>query len=105
MNWALKSGGWKSHRLSAIDAADNDQKLLALPNLFQAGTKLPGLYRSEEPESSRRTSRPELACLASWKRLLFNSQKIDSKRLATFNGGRCWCSLARPTAWAHSLID
>ena len=26
MNWALKSGGWKSHRLSAIDAADSDQK-------------------------------------------------------------------------------
>ena len=106
MNWALKSGGWKSHRLSAIDAADNDQKLLALPNLFQAGTKLPGLYRSEEPESSRRTSRPELACLASWKRLLLNSQQIDSPSgwllLMEDDVG---ASLARPAAWAHSLID
>ena len=78
MDWALQQGGWKAHRLNAIDATDRRQHLLPLPNLFQAGTPLPGLYLSEEAQPKRITRRAELACLASWKRALVHAKQINS---------------------------
>ena len=76
MNWAINQGGWKASRFSAIDAADRRQRLVAIPNPLRAGIPLPGLYRAEEADSMRITSRHELACLASWKHLLIKAKKL-----------------------------
>lgn len=106
MTWALQNGGWEACRCKAVDANDISQRLLAVPNPFAVGTPLPGLYLREEAEANRRTNRAELACLASWKRLL-----IKAKGIGTSSG---WvllmeddvgASLATPEDWAHSLID
>ena len=106
MEWALKNGGWKSHRFIAIDAEDKNQHFLALPNLLKGGTRLPGLYRIDEAKKRRLTSRSELACLASWKHLLLSAEKVttpsDWLLLMEDDLG---ASLAKPEAWAHSLLE
>lgn len=106
MEWALQQGGWRSHRLTAIDAQDPRQRLLALPNPLQAGTALPGLIRSQEAEPRRRTSRSELACLASWKQMLLAATRITcpSGWLLLMEDD-LGSSLAAPEAWAHSLLE
>jgi len=106
MEWALDRGGWRAHRLTAVDADDSHQRLIPLPNPLQAGTPLPGLYRREEEQPQRRTSRAELACLASWKRLLLKATKINSPSgWLLMMEDDLGASLAAPEAWAHSLPD
>ena len=75
MDWAINEGGWNAQRFNAIDANEKNQLLLPIPNLLKTGTPLPGLYRKEEANSNRASSRAELACLASWKRLILNANK------------------------------
>lgn len=106
MEWAIRQGGWQANRLKAIDAQETQHCFMALSNPLQPGTALPGLIRSEEHEPSRRTSRAELACLASWKRLVLLARR-------TYTPCSWWllmeddlgASLAAPQAWAHSLLD
>ena len=106
MEWALQKGGWNHYRFSAIDAHDNNQRLIAIPHILQCGTALPGLYRSEEAVSKRRTTRPELACLASWKHLLLNAERISSPSgWLLLMEDDLGASLAKPEAWAHSLQE
>ena len=106
MDWALKQGGWKAYRLEAIDGHDSNQRFFPLPNLLKAGTPLPGLYLSEEAQPKRRTSRAELACLASWKRALVQAKRIKSSSgWILLMEDDLGASLAAPEAWSHSLLD
>lgn len=106
MEWAIQQGGWASHRLSGIDGQDPRHRLIALPNPLRAGTNLPGIIRAHESEPRRRTSRAELACLASWKLLLLKAREIKTPSgwllLMEDDLGAC---LAASQAWAHSLLD
>jgi hypothetical protein len=106
MEWAIQQGGWMAHRLEAVDARDRRQRLLALPNLLKGGTELPGLIRSQEAEPQRRTSRAELACLASWKRLLVAATCVTSASgWLLLMEDDLGASLAAPQAWAHPLQE
>lgn len=106
MDWAIKQGGWKAHRFDAIDSNDMHQRLLALPNPFRAGTPLPGLYLLEEAKPKQPTKRSELACLASWKRLLITAKKIKAPRgWVLLMEDDLGASLAASHDWAHTLID
>jgi hypothetical protein len=106
MEWAIHQGGWRAVRFNAIDAQETHHRFLALANPLQAGSALPGLIRSEEDEPRRSTSRAELACLASWKRLLLLAEHTHTPSgwwlLMEDDLG---ASLAAPQAWAHSLLD
>lgn len=106
MEWALHNGGWTSTRFSAIDARDKRQFFLALPNLLKAGNQLPGVYRSEESQPNRKTSRAELACMASWKRLLCVAKSVRSPSgWLLLMEDDLGATLANPKAWVHSLLD
>ena len=102
MQWALQQGGWSSHRFEAIDAADLAQQLLPLPDLRHAGQPWPGVSRWEEPQPWRRTTRQELACLASWQRLLLQAKKHTSPWLLLMEDD-LGSALAVPQAWPISL--
>ena len=106
MQWALRNGGWISKRFRALDAFDKHHHFLALPNLFKAGTHLPGVYRSEEALPNRKTSRAELACMASWKHLLCIADSVISPSgWVLLMEDDLGSSLAKPKAWVHSLLD
>jgi len=79
MHWAIRQGGWQAQRLEAIDAKDPTVQLLPLPNPARIGQALPGLRRWQEAHPWRRTSRPELACLASWQRALLRAEQLPSE--------------------------
>ena len=106
MYWALNSGNWRSFRFEAISASNYSNRFFTVPNLFHPGTSLPGIYRSDEVDSLRLTTRPELACLASWKRLLLTASSIHSSSgwylLMEDDLGS---SLSCPESWVHSLFD
>lgn len=106
MTWAISQGRWHAQRLCAVDGQDEHQRLVPWPNPLRSGTALPGLRRWQEPQPWRRTSRAELACLASWKRLLLLASTTASPSgwllLMEDDLGAC---LAAPDGWAHSLID
>lgn len=106
MLWAISQGGWQASRLSAVNAKNPKNRFLPLANPLHKGTDLPGLLRSQEAVAKRRTSRAELACLASWKRLLLLAEATATKSgwllLMEDDVG---ASLASPQAWAHSLLD
>ena len=90
MEWALQKGKWTSHRFNAIDSEDINQHFLPIPNPFIAGTQQLSLYRSDEADPMRVTSRAELACLASWKQLILSAAQVKSQWLGTSNGRRPW---------------
>ena len=106
MLWAIERGGWNSHRLNAIDCNNKEQHLFSVPNLLKRGTRLPGIYRTDEVNPKRVTSRAELACLASWKQSLIQIREIRSPSgwhlLMEDDVG---ASLAAPEDWAHSLLE
>ena len=106
MEWAIQNGGWNAHRVKAVDTNDSNQNFLPIANFLKGGSSLPGIYRNDEAEPKRCTSRAELACLASWKRLIINAKKITSPSgwflLMEDDLG---ASLAKPEAWAHSLTE
>ena len=106
MEWAIREGGWDSYRFSAVDAEDPSQVLFAIPNFFHSGTHLPGVYLADELNPNRRTTRAELACAASWKRLLQSASSIDAPigwfLLMEDDLGS---SLSVSDSWVHSLVD
>ncbi|MCH9714099.1 MAG: hypothetical protein K0U63_06075 [Cyanobacteria bacterium] len=104
MAWAIRQGGWQAQRFPAVDGQDRRQRLLAWPNPLCAGTALPGLRRLQEPQPWRRTSRAELACLASWKRLLLLAAATPSPSgWLLLMEDDLGASLAAPGGWAHAL--
>ena len=106
MDWALKKGGWKAHRFKAIDAENRHEHFLPISNFLKAGTKLPGIYISDETEPKRITGRAELACLASWKHALVRAKQIRSKSgWVLIMEDDLGASLAEPKAWPHSLSE
>ena len=106
MDWALNKGGWNALRFNAIDADEKSHLLLPVPNLLNAGTPLPGLYRKEEANPIRASKRSELACLASWKRLILKASKISSPSgWVLLMEDDLGASLAAPNDWAHTLLD
>jgi hypothetical protein len=106
MDWAIAAGGWQGERLAAVDARDRRQRLLPLPDPLRAGADLPGLRRWQEPDPWRRTSRAELACLASWQRLIGRARerlrRCDADWILLMEDD-VGASLARPAAWPHDL--
>jgi len=106
MEWALQTGGWHSHRFTAVDSSNHNQLFFPIPSFFRRGTKYPGIYRSDEKYPSRRTTRAELACLASWKRLLVLASRVHAPigwyLLMEDDLGSC---LSVPHAWSYSLVD
>ncbi len=76
MEWAIHQGGWRAERFEAIDAADPQEQLWPLANPLQRGQSLPGLHRWQEAAPCRPTARSELACLASWQRLMLRAEAI-----------------------------
>ena len=78
MEWAIKEGKWEAKRLEAIDAKDQQQILFSMPNLLKGGTNIPGIYKNSEADPMRHTSRAELACLASWKKMLMLARQTKT---------------------------
>ena len=106
MSWALHHGGWHGNRFDEIDEEDTNHLFLPIPNLLSAGTKLPGIYKSDEKKPKRRTKREELACLASWKRAIIQAKQIETPSgWILIMEDDLGSSLAAPEAWAHSLLD
>ena len=106
MEWALQKGKWTSHRFNAIDSEDINQHFLPIPNPFIAGTQQLSLYRSDEADPMRVTSRAELACLASWKQLILSAAQVKSQSgWVLLMEDDLGASLAAPQAWAHSLLE
>jgi hypothetical protein len=106
MDWAITTGGWSGERLAGVDACDPRQRLLPLPDPLRAGAPLPGLPRRQEPDPRRPTSRAELACLASWQRLIGRAHHRLSHSAADWillMEDDVGASLARPEAWPHDL--
>ena len=106
MNWALNSGDWRSFRFNAISANHSHNSFFTVPNLLNPGTPLPGLYRSDEIDPQRLTTRSELACLASWKLLLLTASSIySSSGWYLLMEDDLGSSLSCPESWVHSLSD
>jgi len=102
MQWALHQGGWHSERFDAINAADPAHQLLPLPDLRRMGQPWPGVPRWHEPHPWRATSRRELACLASWQRLLLQAQHQAAPWLLVMEDD-LGSALAVAEAWPISL--
>ena len=106
MEWAINKGGWTAERWNAIDTKIQSNTFVVIPKLWQTASKLPGIQRSDEAESTRKTSRAELACLSSWQSLIENL-KIKNSPSGWFlimedDSGS---SLACPEAWPFNLED
>jgi hypothetical protein len=106
MQWALDKGGWTSHRFVAVDANNRLHRFVPIPSILNGGSSYPGLFRAFEASPNRSTSRAELACLASWKRLLLLARQVVSPSgwylVMEDDLGAC---LSVPEYWAHSLHD
>ncbi len=102
MLWALKKGNWNSLRLEAVNGKDKSKIFIPLPNIFNAGTNLPGVRRWHEIKPWRRTSRMELACLASWKKMLLKAEKLGEEWILLMEDD-IGSSLSTPQAWPISL--
>ena len=104
MNWAISEGGWKASRFEAIDGLDRNQLFLPIANPLMHGQALPGIMRFMEENPNRKTNRNELACFASWQRIIMEAEKepYDWILLMEDDVG---ASLAAPEAWPISLED
>lgn len=106
MEWALGQGGWVHERLEAVDAADRRHRFRVRADLRRRGSDLPGVRRRSEKAWWRRTSRAELACLASWQAAvaragaLMDESGVDQVLIMEDDVG---ASLARPDRWPVSL--
>jgi hypothetical protein len=106
MTWALEQGGWNHQRFPAIDAAEHDHRFRTRPVLGRGGSRFPGVRRFDEDRPFRRTTRPELACLASWQaaivraRSLMDESGTDHVLIMEDDIGS---SLSVPEAWPVSL--
>lgn len=108
MTWALDTGGWKHERINAIDASDLQHRLKARPDLRIRGSRFPGVHRLDETRSFRRTTRPELACLASWQRAIARATEImhetDTQQVLVLEDD-VGASFAVPHSWPVSLAE
>jgi hypothetical protein len=106
MHWAIQQGGWQAQRLQAIDAQERRQRFWPLAHPLTPGCRLPGLWRQDEADPHRPTSRAELACLASWKRLLLLAEQTPCPMgWILLMEDDLGASLAAPQGWRHSLLD
>lgn len=106
MEWALSKGRWSNYRFPAIDSRDPANLFIPVPNLLRTGIPLPGLFRCEENDPCRATTRAELACFASWKRILLTVSRINSSSgWVLLMEDDLGASLSVPYAWMHSLYD
>ena len=104
MEWAIHEGGRDAHRIEAVDGTDQTQRLVTIPNILKKGTNYPGLHRANEVTPNRKTSRGELACLASWKRMIIQAEKVKTSGwilmmeddVGATSGSR---------GWAHTLTE
>lgn len=105
---ALAAGGWTHQRIAAIDARESGIRLRAKPDWSRRGTAFPGVRRFAEASPFRRTSRAELACLASWQRALARAAdsmaRLDA-RMVLLVEDDCGATLACPRAWPVSLDE
>jgi len=104
MEWALTKGGWNHTRVEAIDGQDKKNRFLTIPDLLTAGSQLPGVQRWEEPTPFRRTSRAELACMASWQ-IAFRVCQQRSEQWFLVMEDDVGASLAIPEEWPFSLSE
>ncbi len=104
MEWALESGQWEQKRFEAIDADNHNQLFLSIPIPWQSGSTLPGLRRAEEPNPWRITTRKELACLASWQRILIKAEQLNKSWVLLIEDD-IGSSLAVPASWPISLDE
>lgn len=108
MLWALEEGGWWHERIEAVDALDPRQILCPLPNPGFRGNALPGIQRRDEADPLRGTSRPELACTASWLRALCRGHEIlrggGAEHLLVLEDDS-GAALAVPDSWGFSLAE
>lgn len=104
MEYSLSNGGWINKRWDATDAENKSQIFLPLIKFWQKGSVYPGILRSHEKDSQRITTRSELACLSSWKRLLnyLNNQKELPEWLLLMEDD-VGSSLLTPKSWPFSL--
>ncbi|MHC5113418.1 MAG: glycosyltransferase family 25 protein [Planctomycetota bacterium] len=108
MEWALAQGGWAHERLEAVDGRNRQLRFRAVPDLAVRGAALPGVRRMNEARPWRRTTRSELACLASWQRAVaragarMESDDVPAVLVLEDDVGAC---LAVPHAWPVSLAD
>ena len=106
MEWAIQEGGWKAHRIEAVDGTDQTQRLVTVPNILKKGTNYPGLHRANEVTPNRKTSRGELACLASWKRMIVKADKVKTRSgWILMMEDDVGASLAVPRGWEHTLTE
>ena len=105
---ALEFGGWEHERFDAIDGQDARHSFIPVPHLFRHGSLYPGVARSGEPRPFRRTTRPELACLASWQKVIkYAGRAVQHLKgdLFLFMEDDAGSSLAVPDAWPFTLED
>jgi GR25 family glycosyltransferase involved in LPS biosynthesis len=108
MEWALAEGSWTNHRFDAIDAGQIKHRFIPLPNKHKTGNVFPGALRSGEPDSARKTTRPELACLASWQHAIDSAFALMDNyktRHVLIMEDDVGSSLAVPEAWPFSLTE
>jgi hypothetical protein len=105
---ALAAGGWTHQRIEAIDGRDPTGRLRASPDLARFGTAFPGVRRFAETSPFRRTTRSELACLASWQRALARAadsmRDLDAETILLLEDD-CGATLACPQAWPVSIDE
>ena len=102
MNWAISQGGWRANRFEAIDALDKNQLFLPIANPLMHGQALPGIMRFSEENPNRKTNRNELACFASWQRIIIEAEREPSEWILLMEDD-VGASLAAPEAWPISL--
>lgn len=72
MELALAKGQWSAKRWPATDGMNKANVFASYQRPWQKSSAFPGLLRTMEAESSRCTTRMELACLTSWQMLIEN---------------------------------
>jgi len=102
MNWAISEGGWRANRFEAIDGTDTRQLFLPIANPLMHGQALPGIMRFSEENPNRKTNRNELACFASWQRIIIEAEKDPCDWILLMEDD-VGASLAAPEAWPISL--
>ncbi len=104
MNWALQKGNWNSQRFQAIDSENLREVFIPIPNLLNEGSPFPGVLRKDEIEPSRKTTRSELACFASWQEILIQAEKIRSSWILLMEDD-LGASLGVPNEWPIQISE
>ena len=70
MYWSLRQGGWENQRFIGIDVSNKRNYFFSIINPLVTASNYPGVRRMHENKPFRLTKKSELACLASWKKLI-----------------------------------